>query len=392
MFSNKYIFGLISAHSNNAKKYIGSIDLLKLHLTYDINNIAIYFDQNCRYGNLITAKWLYQTAVTNDNYINIDSAFDSSCVNGHLKIAKWLRTLCHPDLCILDMVFIECCEKGHLKVVKWLNSIIDNTIIYDIAFRLSCKNGHLKVAKYLLSLGNIDIGIEPNELSVFELSCYNGHLNVAKWLYKYNPALYPIDISDQCNNIDIPDQTIIYLKKRCIELFIIGCCGGGKLDIVKWLHRLCGAYMDDTAYGNAFTYCCGKGDLGIAKWLHKLCKRRINSTTYVDAFRICCKTGNIRIAKWLQKLHYNCSAHDIIVCEFGHSCMLANLEMAKWLYSQLDKNDYHMIVHVFERSRRCRVSKISSWLCSIHPELDELPSKLNELPSKLNELLSNVVI
>lgn len=92
------------------------------------------FVEACKYGNIETAKWLYElrNKVSDSPIIinvsfNNNEAFKEACLNDHLDIAQWLYGINTVHINIHDEFFIKCLEISSINIVRWLFSIADSS-------------------------------------------------------------------------------------------------------------------------------------------------------------------------------------------------------------------------------------------------------------------------
>jgi hypothetical protein len=153
---------------------------LEISSTQKINiqqiTIQKSFENCCYIGNIDAAKFFWIMAKSSDKYVALnihginETIFNRTCQYGELETAKWLWDLSNEINSPINIhnnneyVFRICCDIGHVNIVKWLwdlskkiNSQINIHIDDDLPFKKCCENTYniknkIEIAKFLCSL------------------------------------------------------------------------------------------------------------------------------------------------------------------------------------------------------------------------------------------------
>jgi len=175
----------------------------------DKNDDVLYIlEGHCKDGNIIKVQEILNTHSDFNilAYSNITDLLTAACEEKHIETAKWLFNTYLTDISLIDVrwFFARACENNNLEIAQWwlkINSDINISYREDFIFRQTCHFQSIDVAKWLLEI-KPTINIRSKNDSVFKVACDCGHLSIAQWLVSLKPDLYEIiSLSNGTNEI-----------------------------------------------------------------------------------------------------------------------------------------------------------------------------------------------
>jgi hypothetical protein len=161
-----------------------------------------------------------------------ENLFEFLCHEGILSLVEWY--LEKYGIVDANWGYNKAAEKGHLHVIEFLYS--KNVPLHSVDVTSAAINGHMNIILWFQ-----EKGVQCDIVSILKESAHNGHLEIVQWAY--NILQNPIYTKDAINLASAK----------------------GKVDVVKWLCSIEGAYCTELAIDCA----AGMGHYEVVKFLNE---------------------------------------------------------------------------------------------------------------------------
>lgn len=197
-----------------------------------------------------------------------------SLVNGDMDVAQSLP----PGLIDLPWILAPI-RYGHFECFKVVLAKCEHDgnariVMKQKAFREACLYGQVDIATYLSLQRSVDI--HNNHGEAIDLACGGGHLDLVKFLHSRTETshflfLKETPIWSACKNghLDILKYLVSIgakIKGRCGKRAVSAAAGGGHLEIVKYLHSI----NKQLHLNNVLRNACSNGHLNVAQYAYSL--------------------------------------------------------------------------------------------------------------------------